>query len=55
MISIFCGFAAFLGLFDLFSTPSDRTLPWWGDVIIMVAAAAVYVATRYLLPNEDNS
>lgn len=54
MISLICGIAAFLGLLDLFESPAKRSLPWWGDVIVMVAAAAVYIATRYLLPDDDD-
>jgi hypothetical protein len=53
MIGIICGIGGLMALLDLFEAPTKRSLPWWGNVIVMVAAAAVYITTRYLLPDED--
>jgi hypothetical protein len=32
---------AILGVLDLFSSGSDRSLPWWGDLILLAMVGIV--------------
>lgn len=44
---------AILGLIDLLGPVKDRSLPWWGDVIVIGAGAVILVVTRLLGGDDD--
>jgi hypothetical protein len=48
MVWLIGALMAIFGLGDLFAAHGKRSLPWWGDVIVIGAGAVMVLAAKLL-------